>query len=170
MLNIVQEMAEMGDEVAPTGLFSPLFLSSKCLVPLSMRGHLWWPTFTFGLCCEMKANCSTTWAGKCPNPEDPVVVLDTQSLPWLTKMRLPAWEDVRDYSLTIRQGLSWMCLQFREYAATTGTLNSLRKCGRDMGDIFLILSQPHRHSNIRDVKVGNVVSIRMLSRKCVPWR
>ena len=34
-------------------------------------------------------------------------------------------------------------------------------------DIFLILSQPRGHSNARDIKNGNVVSIRTLSRKCV---
>lgn len=169
ILDIVQEIVEMGDEVPVSHLPFPLLFSSKCLVLSSMRGHS--RDLLMPLGCVMK------W-----RPTALLLELeDTQTQRtlwwyWAHETFHASWkrdcqqEDIGDCSLTIRHGLSSMCLQFREYAATTGTLNSLRKCGRDMWDIFLILSQHRRHSNTRDVKVGNVVSIRVLSRKCVPWR
>lgn len=66
----LQEIVAMGDEATPTRLPSPLFFSSKCLVLLSMTGHLWWPSCRFGMCYKMKVKCPATWAGRYTNPED----------------------------------------------------------------------------------------------------
>lgn len=116
----------------------------------------------------MKANCPPDQAGGLINPEASIVVPGI----WIMSHgSVPVRrEDIGACSLTIRHGLSWICVQFRENAAAMGTLNSFRKCGRDIWDIFLILSQHCRHTNTRDIKVGNVDSIRVLSRKCVCWR
>lgn len=170
MLGIVQDILEMQDEEAPVSrLPFPLsfLVNAVCFCPWRAA----WDDRLIRWCVlrnEGQLPCRLSWKihkprGRCDGTG--------HTKPSMPRGSVPAgMRGHGDYSLTIRRGLCWMCLHFRECAATSGTLNSLRKCGGDMWDIFLILSQHYRHSNTSDVKVGNVVSIRMLSRKCVPWR
>lgn len=117
-----------GDKAAP--LPSPLFFSSKWFVPVSMREQFWGHTYIFGLWYGMRANCPPVQTRGLINPGASIGVLGI----WIMSHEsVPARrEDIGDCSLTTRHGLFWICVQCRENAATTGTLNSFRKCGRDI--------------------------------------
>lgn len=124
-----QEILGMGDKTAPVRyLLSPLLFSSEWFVLVSMRERFWWPTYTFGMWYEMKASCPPDQAEGSTNPEASIVVPDI----WIMSHGIvPARREDID-SMTIRNGFSWICLQLRENAASTGILNSFWKCSRDI--------------------------------------